>query len=145
VTVEDAVDGLARILFAFDTGTRTTNQVTASLTRAIVSWAIENGWSARTEARIEVPDHGSERRGFVDVIVALGADEPCLAIEIDSADKPWSLEKLRYAAAAGMRPVWVRWGDQDWAADHPDVDVIQLSAPRRPAAGHPDTQLGLWP
>ena len=66
-------------------------------------------------------------------------------IEIDSADKPWSVAKLQHAAAAGMEAIWVRWGDDDWSGVYADIDVIQLrirrSADRRSSAG----QLAFWP
>ena len=89
---------------------------------------------------------GDARLGFVDVIVRRGDGTPDLAIEIDSADKPWSVDKLRHAAQAGMRAIWVRWGDDEWAGIYDDVDVIQL--PVISSRGHrrmSDRQLPLWP
>ncbi len=145
MTPDQTIDELARLLFAYVPGSRSTRVVTADITQTITAWAHARGWSARTEARVKVPDGGAERLGFVDVLVLPGDGQPGIAIEIDSADKPWSLVKLRYAAAAGMRPVWVRWGDQDWAVAHTDVDVIQLPATRSPAPSGSDAQLGLWP
>ena len=69
---------------------------------------------------------------------------PDLAIEIDSADKTWSVNKLQHAARAGMRAIWVRWGDGEWAGIYQDVDVIQLPLIRRVGhRGMPD-QLPLW-
>lgn len=74
-----------------------------------------------------------------------GPSAPDLAIEIDSADKPWSVAKLRYAAAAGMIAIWVRWGDEDWAGVYDDIDVVQLRAMRR-SAPRPlrNDQLTFW-
>jgi hypothetical protein len=145
VTSDQAVELLARALFAYEAGSRTTREVTSDLTRLIVQWAIDQGWAARTEARIQLPVGAGERLGIVDVLIVRGDGEQGLAIEIDSADKPWSVDKLRYAAAAGMRPVWVRWGDDDWAVKHSDVDVIQLPGSRRPARKAGTAQLGFWP
>jgi len=143
----DPIDDLARHLFALEHGARRTGEVTAQLTGAIVAWALSRGWAARTEARVGVPEQATRdpRLGFVDVIVRIGGDQPDLAIEIDSADKPWSVTKLQYAAAGGMRAVWVRWGDNEWAGIYDDVDVIQLRALRRPAfRSSPTNQLELW-
>jgi len=140
-----AIEEIARLLFAYEPGARSTRQVTADLTSVVVAWAADRGWTARTEARIEVPEADAARLGFVDVVIARGHGLPALAIEIDSADKPWSIVKLHYAAAAGMRPVWVRWGDNKWAVEYTDVDVIQLPCARRPADRRPEAQLGLWP
>jgi hypothetical protein len=140
-------DDLAGVLFGLDVGTLTTGQVTTRITRAVLEWAAARGWLARGEARVGVPVLERERAqlGFVDVIVRRGPAEPDLAIEIDSTDKPWSVVKLRHAAAAGMHPIWVRWGDDAWAGAFDDVDVIQLlvtrrSASRATAAG----QMSLW-
>jgi hypothetical protein len=141
-------DDLAAVLFALETGTLTTGAVTTRITRAVVEWAATHGWRARGEARVSVPASEGERaqRGFVDVIVHRGPEEPDLAIEIDSTDKPWSVAKLRHAVAAGMHAIWIRWGDDAWAGAFDDVDVIQLPVTRRPAS--PVTtarQMSLWP
>jgi hypothetical protein len=144
--VTDATDDLASRLFALDTEALDTAAVTARITREIVRWALSNGWNPRAEARVgvTVSRHGRSRTGYIDVIVRRGG-EPALAIEIDSGDKPWSLDKLRHAAAAGMQPIWVRWGDDGWAGYYDDIDVIQLPALRRSAARRTGDQLRLWP
>ena len=85
------------------------------------------------------------RPGYVDVIVLRQPAAPDLAIEIDSVDKPWSVDKLRHAAAAGMDPVWVRWGDDEWAGAFDDIDVIQLPLQRRVRSRASSGQAELWP
>ena len=145
-TDSDLVDDLATLLFGLRVEGRSTALMTAHITRQIVGWAAARGWSPRTEARVSAPSSaGEEQLGFVDVIVRRGAGLPDLAIEIDSADKPWSVDKLRHAAGAGMRAIWVRWGDDEWAGVYEDIDVIQLQllrrADRRQSA---DRQLQLW-
>ena len=137
------VDDLAGAVFRLDTGTLTTALVTARITRAAVEWATARGWMTRTEARVGVGEDA--RLGFVDVVVLRGPAQPDLAIEIDSVDKPWSLTKLRHAAALGMHAIWIRWGDDEWAGACADVDIIQLPVLRRPAARvGADAQLSLW-
>lgn len=69
---------------------------------------------------------------------------PGVAIEIDSADKPWSLVKLQHAAAAGMYAIWVRWGDETWPGIYEDVDVIQLRDVRRLRHRRGPRQLEVW-
>jgi hypothetical protein len=83
--------------------------------------------------------------GYIDLVIRRARPDPDLAIEIDSADKQWSLTKLRYAASAGMHPIWVRWGDEEWAGYYDDVDVIQLPETRRGASRLVGTaQLTFW-
>jgi hypothetical protein len=142
----DPVDELATALFGLKVEGRSTAQVTAYITREIINWAVAHGWSPRTEARVHAPSSaGDARLGFVDVIVRRGSGVPDVAIEIDSADKPWSLDKLRHAAAAGMHAIWVRWGDDEWAGAYQDIDVIQLRLLRLPRSlAGTDDQLALW-
>ena len=142
----DVSDDLASRLFALETDTLDTGAITARITREIVGWALANGWTPRAEARVGLPAaaHGGSRIGYIDVVVRRG-DLPALAIEIDSGDKPWSLDKLRHAAVAGMHAIWVRWGDDAWAGYYADVDVIQLPAMRRSTARPVGHQLRLWP
>jgi hypothetical protein len=145
--MRDVVDDLAAPLFELDTAGLGTAAVTSLITAEIVRWAHGNGWVVRTEARVHAvsSQESAARSGFVDVIVRRGSgDPPDLAIEIDSGDKPWSVEKLRHAAQAGMRAIWVRWGDNEWAGIYDDVDVIQLRALRRPRRRSVDAQLSLW-
>jgi hypothetical protein len=134
-------DDLARALFRLETSTLTTAAMTARITRTIVEWAVAHGWSTRTEARVGVGEEA--RLGFVDVIVLRQPTAPDLAIEIDSTDKAWSVDKLRHAAAAGMHPIWIRWGDDQWAGVFDDVEVIQLPVTRRVHARF-QGQMELW-
>lgn len=136
----EIVDELATVLFDLDERPLTTGAMTARITRATVEWALSHGWAARTEARVDV-----ESLGFVDVIVHRPGAGPDVAIEIDSANKPWSVTKLRHAAAAGMHALWIRWGDEEWAGTYDEVDVIQLPVRRRPAQrAASDAQLAFW-
>jgi hypothetical protein len=135
-------DDLAGVLFGLETSTLTTAAMTRRITRAVVEWAGARGWAARTEARVDVGD--AERRGFVDVLVLRAPAQPDLAIEIDSTDKPWSVDKLRHVAAAGMQPIWIRWGDAEWAGAFDDVDVIQLPLLRRQRHRAAGGQMALW-
>jgi hypothetical protein len=135
-------DDLARALFSLYSSTLTTAATTAHITRAVLEWAAAHGWAARTEARVGVGD--GTRLGWLDVVVLRAPAAPDLAIEIDSTDKPWSVAKLRHAAAAGMHPIWIRWGDDQWAGAFDDVDVIQLPLLRREARRVSDGQLLIW-
>jgi hypothetical protein len=137
-------DDLARALFGLETSRLTTAAMTARITRAVLDWAAAQGWATRKEARVGVGEEA--RLGFVDVMVLRQPAAPDIAIEIDSADKPWSVDKLRHAAAAGMQPIWVRWGDDGWAGTFHDIDVIQLPLQRRARSrATAQDQAELWP
>ena len=141
-------DEVATLLFRLDAGSLTTSFVTARITQAIAEWALSRGWWVGTEARVDVRGShaGASRPGYIDVVIRRAGLARDVAIEIDSADKPWSVAKLRHAAAAGMHAIWIRWGDDEWAGIYDGIHVIQLRiarlAGRRP--GH-QGQLALWP
>ncbi|MEO8625966.1 MAG: hypothetical protein ABI452_04625 [Candidatus Limnocylindrales bacterium] len=136
-------DDLAGTLFRLDPTGLATRAVTARITDAVVEWAASRGWRTRREARVGVGQ--ATRLGFVDVIVLRQPALPDMAIEIDSTDKPWSVDKLRHAAAAGMHAIWIRWGDHEWAGVFDDLDVIQLPLTRRVAPRNLDIgQIRLW-
>jgi len=139
-------DALADALFEFDPGPKPTAGVTAAITRLIVRWARGQGWVVRTEARVELGNRGNSVPliGFVDVLITQRAGQPDVAIEIDSADKPWSVVKLQHAALAGMHAVWVRWGDDAWAGVYEHIDVIQLRTLRRTGHRRATDQLTVW-
>lgn len=143
----EVVDELATVLFALSPGSLTTGAVTAQITNELTTWALAHGWLPRAEARVHIRHSSAEqpRLGYMDLMIRRGPSGPDLAIEIDSADKPWSLAKLRHAAAAGMVAIWVRWGDEVWAGVYEDIDVIQLQATRR-SAPRPsrEMQLMFW-
>lgn len=143
---DSVADDLANVLFATDLRGLPTAAVTARITRLVVAWARARGWVTRTEARVDVPTGPTapDQLGFVDVVVRRADRLPDLAIEIDSADKPWSVIKLQHAAAAGMHAIWVRWGDKKCAGVYDEVDVIQLSLARRPAHKGRPGQLSIW-
>ena len=143
------IDDLATLLFSLPTERLTTDAVTALLTHEIAGWAVMRGWTPRREARVVLPTMAERevdlRLGYIDLVISRGGRDPDLAIEIDSTQKPWSLAKLRYAVAAGMHGIWVRWGATDWAGVYDDVDVIQLWTVKR-ALPRPraTSQLTLW-
>ena len=141
------IDDLAALLFALDTQRLRTAAVTSRITRAVAEWATARSWAVRTEALV-LPgtDAVSDpRAGYLDVVVRRGGGQPDLAIEIDSTQKTWSLDKLRHAASAGMHAIWIRWGEEDWPGVYEDVDVIQLRLERTPAHRRVAPQLALWP
>ena len=138
-----AIDELASAIFALEFH-GSTRAVTLEITDVVVRWALARAWSPRVEARVEAATQAGETRlGFIDVVIRRSG-EPDLAIEIDSGDKPWSVDKLRHAARAGMQAIWIRWGDEEWAGVYDDVDVIQLWSPRRPERRAVSNQMPLW-
>ncbi len=131
------VDELAEMLFGLELEGLSTRATTTEITRAIIRWSLARGWPVRTEARVGLLARSAAdpRLGYIDAIVRRGNGQPDLAIEIDSTDKQWSVDKLLHAAVAGMDAVWVRWGDDIWAGSYEGVHVIQLPARRRHERG----------
>lgn len=131
VTERGVVHELAALLYTLDQRERTTAEMTAYITATIVRWAMFAGWVCRTEARVRFghDGRGRARIGYVDILVSR-TNSADLAIEIDSTQKPWSMEKLRHLADSGLSSIWVRWGDAVWAGADNAVHVIQLSIPR---------------
>ena len=87
-------------------------KITVSLTDAILAWAQDNGWSAHQEEPIKVAGYvsssGNTRsNGKIDIWCRSSCYD--LAIEIDRANKAWSLAKLVQARQNGAHAVWVRW------------------------------------
>jgi len=66
--------------------------------------------------------------GRVDVaIIDPDTGEPVVFIEIDSANKAWSLHKLATAAQRGIRAIWLRHGGHPPSGTIPDgVTVIHV-------------------
>ena len=140
------IDELAALAFSLDTRRMSARAITARVTSAIMSWALAKGWSARTEARVELrrTDGSLQDYGFIDLIVHRGSGETDLAIEIDQTDKPWSIAKLQYAMALGMEAIWICWSGADWT-DVEGVHVIHLPEVERhlaPRSG--PAQLTIW-
>lgn len=105
-------------------------EITRWLTEVVAGWAYGQSaeratrWNVFRELSLPLAPAGSERFGRLDITVLphQGRD---LVIELDSAHKPASLEKLQFAGRAGAVPVWVRW--KGGRVEHPDgVTVLDL-------------------
>lgn len=145
-TPNEAIDELAALVFSLDTSRLSARAITARVTSAIAAWAVGRGWTARTEARVELRavDGSLRDYGFIDLLVHREPGVPGLAIEIDQTDKPWSVAKLRYVMALGMEAVWIRWSGPDWT-DVDGVHVIHLpEVEKKPAPRRTPAQLSLW-
>jgi hypothetical protein len=146
VSSADVIDELAGVVFSLETARLSARGITARVTSAVASWALTKGWSARTEARIEIraPDGRLRDHGYIDLIVYRGPDAPDLAIEIDQTDKPWSVAKLQYAMALGMEAIWIRWSGAEWT-EVEGVHVIHLPEVEKTAARRRvPAQLSFW-
>jgi hypothetical protein len=109
-------------------------EVTRALTQAVCNWAELNGWHTSCEHPIAVRGYVSQRghrrvSGRIDVwiekhplaskssttlprskIASENYRPEKIAIEIDRANKKWSLAKLVQAEKNGACPIWIRWG-----------------------------------
>jgi hypothetical protein len=146
VTSSDEIaDELADVVYRLDAIALPTAQKTRHITQEIARWAVERGWRVRREAGMRLCTGGLERRGFYDLVIDAGGASAPIAVEIDTTDKAWSLEKLRHAAASGMCAIWIRWGDEGWAEVDDEVYVIQLPPSRRPQdVSRRTEQMPIW-
>lgn len=96
-----------RLSPALDRTAHAARTTTALLTVSIIETLESHDWQCRPEFPIDAPS-----RGYLDVL-ATHPDGVTLAIEIDRAHKPWSVEKMLAAGDRyGAMPVWVRWRER---------------------------------
>lgn len=81
---------------------------TYAITSAIQTFAKENQFGFEREVFLGMTRKTNDYRGLIDIII-IKPDGTRYAIEIDSSNKKWSLEKLIHAYNIGYVPVWIRW------------------------------------
>jgi hypothetical protein len=84
------------------------NRGTEFITSSIESFARGQGFEYEREAFLGLKRKTDGYKGLIDIIIK-GPEEMLYAIEIDSSNKKWSLEKLLYSHSVGYVPIWVRW------------------------------------
>jgi hypothetical protein len=84
------------------------NKGTELITSSIENFASEQKCECEKEVFLGLRRKADGHKGLVDVIIKR-ADGIRYAIEIDSSNKKWSIEKLLYAHSMGYVPIWVRW------------------------------------
>jgi hypothetical protein len=84
------------------------NKGTEFITSSIESFAHGRGLTCEKEVFLGLSRKASRRKGLVDIVIK-SPEGIGYAIEIDSGNKKWSLEKLLHAHSIGYVPIWVRW------------------------------------
>jgi hypothetical protein len=84
------------------------NRGTDVLTSSIENFARGRGLACEREVFLGLKRKTSGYKGLIDMIIK-SPDGIGYAIEIDSSNKKWSLEKLLHAYKKGYVPIWVRW------------------------------------
>jgi hypothetical protein len=84
------------------------NRGTDVLTSSIESFAQGRGLECEREVFLGLRRKTDGYKGLIDIIIK-GPEGMLYAIEIDSSNKRWSLEKLLHAYRKGYVPIWVRW------------------------------------
>jgi hypothetical protein len=111
----DCRDNLAIHLQALNLNGLPSVAITREIIGEIRRWADAKGWRCESEVDSGVARRGGpgktwqHYKGYVDLVVHRGQLPP-IAIEVDRADKKWSLVKLGKCASDGMEAIWVRWG-----------------------------------
>jgi hypothetical protein len=81
---------------------------TKILTSSIENFARGQKLECEKEVFLGLRRKTDGHKGLVDIIIK-SLNEKQYAIEIDSSNKKWSLEKLLDAHKKGYVPIWVRW------------------------------------
>lgn len=84
------------------------NRGTEVLTSSIESFARSRGLMCEREVFLGLKRKTDGYKGLIDIIIK-GPEGTPYAVEIDSSNKKWSLEKLLHAYRKGYVPIWVRW------------------------------------
>ena len=126
---------------------------TRAITQVVFDWAEDCNWSPELEFRIDgvyreqtnakrkikklIPKRrgldNQTRRGDAIADVYIDRDSlepgmrlPPLVIEIDSANKKWSLTKLEKCSEKGWDCLWVRWGPNEPIPTPEDIMCIYI-------------------
>lgn len=102
------------------------NKGTEFITASIESFARGRGLACEREVFLGLNRKTSGRRGLVDIVIK-SPERIGYAIEIDSGNKKWSLEKLLHAHSIGYVPIWVRWCAKINIEIPPIVNLIDLT------------------
>jgi uncharacterized membrane-anchored protein len=84
------------------------NKGTEFLTSTIENFSQAQGFECEKEVFLGLTRKTNGYKGLVDIIIKSSGGIR-YAIEIDSSNKKWSLEKLLDAHKKGYVPIWVRW------------------------------------
>ena len=90
----------------FSRGSR--NKGTEFITSSIENFAREQKFKCEKEVFLGLTRKTNGYKGLIDIIIR-SPNGKRYAIEIDSSNKKWSLEKLLDAYKKGYVPIWVRW------------------------------------
>ncbi|OHB56582.1 MAG: hypothetical protein A2173_01835 [Planctomycetes bacterium RBG_13_44_8b] len=93
-------------LSSYGRGSR--NKGTELITSSIENFASGQRVECEKEVFLGLRRKRDGHKGLVDIIIR-SPDGIRYAIEIDSSNKKWSLEKLLHAHSIGYVPIWVRW------------------------------------
>ena len=77
------------------------------ITSEICNFALKNGYKYSREVYLGLHRPTSNYAGYIDLTIVAQTNR--YAIEIDSSNKKWSLQKLLHAGTIGYIPIWVRW------------------------------------
>lgn len=93
-------------LSPFNRGSK--NKGTELITSSIENFAQAQSFEYEKEVFLGLRRKTDGYKGLIDIIIKK-LNEKQYAIEIDSSNKKWSLEKLLDAYKKGYVPIWIRW------------------------------------
>lgn len=100
---------------------------TSLLTRRITEFCIRNRIPLAREVNLRVFDLNFKWTGRLDFVLRSPTDNALIALELDSAERDKSVEKLLQASRLGLRPVWIRWCGPIYRAVPGEIKVLNLT------------------
>jgi len=115
-------------LSSYSRGSR--NKGTELITSSIENFACEQRYKCEKEVFLGLRRKTDGHKGLVDIIIK-SPNEKQYAIEIDSGNKKWSIDKLLHAYKIGYVPTWVRWNAKININMPAGINLIDLTNKQR--------------
>jgi hypothetical protein len=110
------------------------NKGTEFITSSIENFAREQQFEFEKEVFLGLRRKTDGYKGLIDIIIK-NKNEKKYAIEIDSSNKKWSLDKLLDAYKKGYVPIWVRWNAEINIKVPEVINLINLTGSPRLCKG----------
>ena len=133
-----ATDSLQEWLAPLEFTDLSRSAVTEAITAQAVAWAMSHGFVVSQDVEAVATKRRPHNRhiGLLDIACEHPSGQQ-LAIEVDFANRVWSVEKLAAEADAGKLALWVKWGGPASLSLIPEkIGVVEINVSWTNKAGH---------